>query len=113
MVTDQLNLYLSALPPGGHLGMGWPLGRRVVAKDLEAVVSRVPGVEYVQGLEMGAAGGGVAATELALGPLELPRLVALRVQEGDAEPLSSAFGGPGAPQTTPPALPAPVARATC
>ncbi len=42
-VDQRLHEYLSALPPGGPDETGWPLNRQLLAKDLEAVVTRVLG----------------------------------------------------------------------
>ncbi|MCB0124406.1 MAG: baseplate J/gp47 family protein, partial [Caldilineaceae bacterium] len=52
-VDQRLHEYLSALPPGGPEESGWPRNRALLARELEAVVSRVIGVEYVNGLQMG------------------------------------------------------------
>ena len=38
--------------PGGLQGEGWPLGRSIQERELEVVVSRVPGVDGVTGLRM-------------------------------------------------------------
>lgn len=42
-----LRQYLAPLPPFGPEGQGWPLGRRVFARELEGVAMQVDGVEYV------------------------------------------------------------------
>ena len=47
MVTAAIRLHLWALPPGGSDGNGWPLGRAVDDRTIEAVVARVPGVATV------------------------------------------------------------------
>ena len=52
-VRARLYEYLSSLPPGGPDGEGWPLGKRLLPKDLEAVATRVPGVEFVASIQMG------------------------------------------------------------
>jgi len=44
--------YLAPVPPYGPEGRGWPLGRRVVAGELEAAVAQVEGVEYVRNLRL-------------------------------------------------------------
>lgn len=115
LVAERLQLYLSALPPGGPLETGWPLQKRVLRKDLEAVVTRVGGVEYVEGLLLGA-GTSVDTPEIKLNGLQLPRLAGLRVTEGQPESLMTLFGqagagpdGPSAPIITP----APVIKTTC
>lgn len=101
--------YLSALPPGGPDREGWPLGKRVMRKDLEALVTRVSGVEFVQSLELG----GVSlqnVEEIEVSGLTLPMLTQLTVREGEAERLSAI----GAPSAEPPrTLPVPISRAKC
>jgi len=87
-VGKRLNGYLSALPPGGPEGKGWPLRKRLLRKDLEAVVTRVPGVEFVESLELGVESP-VDIPEYDLTGLKLPMLVAWSVQEGSAEPIAS------------------------
>ena len=112
-VRARLEEYLSALPPGGPDGDGWPLNRRLMTKDLEATVTRVAGVEYVQSMQMGV--GSAAVVEASdLAGLQLPRLAKLGVREGEAEPLASLLGetapGPGTPVEV---LPVPVSRTKC
>lgn len=111
-VRDRLNGYLSSLPPGGPDGRGWPLDKRLLQKDLEAVVSRVPGVEYVNGLLLGV--GPVNAEFIDFTGLALPRLAALAVDLGDAASLDSLFANPQ-PATSDPArvVQVPVLRANC
>ena len=64
------------------------LDKRLMRKDLEAVVTRVPGVEFVESLELGVKTP-VDIPEYDLTGLELPMLVAWSVQEGAPEPLAS------------------------
>ncbi len=111
-VRARLEEYLSALPPGGPDAEGWPLSRRLMKKDLEATVTRVPGVEYVQSMQMGV--GSAADIDFRdLTGLQLPRLARLGVREGEAESLASLLG-----ETTPDGpplevLPVPVSRTKC
>ncbi len=49
-VEQALRTYLWPVPPGGASGQGWPLGRTVRSLELEVIVSRVAGVEEVNGL---------------------------------------------------------------
>jgi hypothetical protein len=115
VVIERLRGYLSSLPPGGPLGEGWPLKKRLVRKDLEAVVTRVPGVEFVRSLEMGVRTPADTPEEDLTG-LELPVLVGVSVREGTAEPLSEVFaptpeeGEAGAEGEV---VPVPVIRAKC
>lgn len=110
-VRRRLDEYLAALPPGGPEAQGWPLGKRLLRKDLEAVVTRVSGVEFVTGLEMAAASA-ERVEEYELRGLELPLLVKSSVREGDVEPVSAIVGT--APTAQPPRIvPVPVSRAKC
>lgn len=113
MVSGRLNGYLSALPLGGPLGKGWPLNKRLVPKDLEAVVTRVPGVEFVHNLEMGVVTP-VNVPYYDLTGLELPELVGLSVQEGMAESVAAIFDPtPSVGPSDTEVVPVPVTRATC
>ncbi|MGH2457766.1 MAG: putative baseplate assembly protein [Chloroflexota bacterium] len=112
-VRDTLNAYLSSLPPGGLAGAGWPLSKRLMSKDLEAVITRVPGVEYVDSIEMGV-NSPVDVPDSYLTGLQLPVLVGLNIVEGTAEPLASVFGAPAQPG--PPLVqivPVPVLKKKC
>lgn len=51
-VKEALQRFLWPLVPGGLQGEGWPLGRSIQERELEVVVSRVPGVEGVTGLRL-------------------------------------------------------------
>jgi hypothetical protein len=118
---DQLYAYLSALPPGGPDGTGWPLNKAVLNKDLEAVVTRVPGVEFVNSLRLGEDPASATTDinrRIDLAGLQLPRLADLRVTEGEAEPLTAVSdqviavpGGGSVPADQ--VVPVPVLRATC
>ena len=92
-VRTVLNLYLSANPPGGPEQLGWPLNKRLMRKDLEAVVTRVPGVEFVESLELGV-GSPVDIPDYDMTGLQLPVVVGLNVVTGVAEPLATVFGSP-------------------
>jgi hypothetical protein len=112
-VSDRLNGYLSSLPLGGPLGQGWPLNKRLLSKDLEAVVTRVPGVEFVHSLEMGI-GTPTSVLEHDLIGLQLPRLIGLSVQEGTAEPLADVFAqSPSAGPAGFVTVPVPVLKKKC
>jgi hypothetical protein len=77
-------------------GAGWMLGAEVRRQDLEAAVTRVPGVRYVEGIQLGMLGaGGATLTDLAAAPivgLQLPRLALLSVREGAPEDLGILLG---------------------
>jgi hypothetical protein len=112
LVSDTLKVYLSALPPGGPDGAGWPLSKRLLRKDLEATVTRIAGVEFVESLELGV-GSPAAIEDFALTGLQLPYIAGLNVTEGQAEPLATVFGPPAAPAPGVRVVPVPVSRAKC
>lgn len=110
-VTKRLNRYLSALPPGGPEEKGWPINKVLLKKDLEAVVTRVAGVEFVVSMELGA-GATLDLDEYSLIGLRLPMLVGLSVREGEAEALADII----APAERPPEtqiVPVPVTKSKC
>ncbi len=113
-VDGRLHAYLSALPPGGPDETGWPLNRQLLARELEAVVSRVAGVEYVVGLQMGV-GDALTALEdpFPLTGLQLPWLAGLIVSEGEAEPLANLTQGSAGDTAATGFKPVPVSRAKC
>ncbi len=92
-VKTALQSWLFALPPYGPKGQGWPLGQTVRQRELEVVVSRVDGVDGVDGPNLfvqksdgtwqlvPAANG---AVQLALQPWQLPELIGVVVTDGDA-----------------------------
>jgi hypothetical protein len=114
-VKERLEEYLSALPPGGPDGSGWPLNRRLLKKDLEAVVTRVTGVEYVESLYLGVEANLNIEEGFDLSGLQLPWLTTLALREGAAELLSDVLGGGAGSQVPTPVagIPVPVARTTC
>ena len=50
-------------PCAAPSGAGWPLEMEVRRQDLEAVVTRVPGVRYVQSIRLGVTSGGATLTD--------------------------------------------------
>lgn len=110
LVEQRLSLYLSALPPGGPEGGGWPLNKRLLRRDLEAVATRVPGVEYVESIAMGVITVEDVA-EYSLSGLTLPRVAGIAVRQGPAEPLDTVFAPQGGPSQQ--SVPIPVSRAVC
>lgn len=95
-VELALRQVLAPLPPFGPDGRGWPFGRDVGERDLEAAVLRVQGVRLVTGVLLGARpvdvyGRAAASTQLQRLPLanwQLPSLREVRVviSEPDADP---------------------------
>lgn len=108
-----LRQYLAPLPPHGPEGRGWPLGRRVLDRELEGIAMQVEGVEYVA--ELRAAGWDgtrwVTASPIALAAWEVPELAAISVVgEGTDVPEP---GHDALPPAGPPAVPVPVLREEC
>ena len=110
-VTKRLNDYLSALPPGGPESAGWPINKGLLKKDLEAVVTRVAGVEFVVSMEL-AVGSMLDVEEFSLSGLRLPMLVGLSVREGEAEPLADIIA-PAEQPPEPRIVPVPITKSKC
>jgi len=98
-VAQALRDFLSPLPPDGVQTLedvtsvlrapqlaerrkGWPLRKRVVAAELEAVVNRVEGVLFVNSLLV-AEGTGAAQPSIDMRGLDLPRVAGISVTVGD------------------------------
>lgn len=111
-VTERLNEYLSSLEPGGPDGLGWPINKRLMKKDLEAVITRVAGVEFVVSMELGVRTA-FNVEEAGLSGLELPMILALSVREGDAEPLAAVIGAPVEQPPNTRIVPVPVSKSKC
>jgi predicted phage baseplate assembly protein len=116
-VETIVRQYLSAVPPGGPDGAGWPLGREVRAAELEAVAVQVEGVELAVGTRLGLVVPAAApatgttiqeADSVALQPWQLPEIVEVTVVSGEPP-------APGAPLTpAPPAkIPVPLPPEVC
>jgi len=83
------------LPPGGHDGAGWTLGRRVIDRELEVEVARVPGVATVAGVNVFTRAvdgwhllprGGNGTQTLSLAAWQLPELMQVEAATGDVVP---------------------------
>lgn len=117
-VNVALRQYLAPLPPHGPAGAGWPLGRRVMARELEGVVMQVEGVDYVESLRLDLASTPAAGLEtwaaaatVPLADWEVPELAAVTVLDD-----RTALPAPGAglvPPPSRPAVPVPVIRDEC
>jgi hypothetical protein len=102
-VEQIVRQYLSAVPPNGPDGGGWPLGRAVRAAELEAVAVQVEGVEYVVDTRLAlvttASDGSQVVEErdlVGLQAWQLPEVVAIDVVRGDPPaPGSTAAEPPG------------------
>ncbi len=117
-VELALRQYLAPLPPYGPDGAGWPFGRRITERDLEAAVLRVAGVRLVNelllvGEEIAADGTTTAVTQaVALRAWQLPVVKEVRVVSGtEAEPLPALDSEP--PALPVEAMPVPVLKESC
>jgi hypothetical protein len=118
-VKKELLRYLSPLPDPqlaasdtapqqGLAYPGWPLGKKVVDRELLAVASRVRGVMMVNDLILSEGTGG-RTTDIGMRGLELPQVIGISVADGDPLPL-----GQAAPQaTSSSSLPVPVVPEEC
>lgn len=121
-VRDWLDIllrqYLAPLPPYGPDGHGWPLGRRVMARELEGVAMQVEGVEYIEALRLDYATLQADGSEswddiaiLTLNDWEVPEVAGITVVD-DATPLPAPGTGL-VPPPAKPAVPVPVIREAC
>jgi predicted phage baseplate assembly protein len=115
-VEKIVRQYLSAVPPNGPDGQGWPLGRTVRAAELEAVAVQVEGVEYAVGTRLAVVTPETATTPrivteqgvVALQAWQLPAVVAIDVERGD--PL---FPGTSSGPAPTPKVPVPLPPEVC
>jgi hypothetical protein len=107
-----LRQFLSSLPPGGPDGAGWPRNRKLIRKEIEAVLARVPGVEFVNGLEMSVMDFN-NVDEYSIAGLELPRLAGVSVRQGSTKHLTGVFAPQGSGPSRNEGIPIPVTRTTC
>jgi Baseplate J-like protein len=114
--------------------LGWPLRKAIVALELQAVATRVPGVRFVNELRA-ARGTEPESPSIELVALQLPRVLGISVAVGSAPPLDQVRGlrpdepgggdgpggpgdpggpgGPGDPGAAPRFVPVPVVPETC
>jgi predicted phage baseplate assembly protein len=121
-VRQAVQRLLWPLPPGGVDGRGWPLGRRVKARELEVDVSRVPGVAEVTGLTLFArdgdtwrplpATGADASQSLDLAAWQLPELLSV-VAAADPTGAPGELTTPPNPYADPDAVAVPVVPEVC
>jgi hypothetical protein len=112
--------YLAPLPPYGPEGHGWPLGRAVYGRELEAAALQVEGVEFLRGLRLARREAGrwveVGAIDCVPQPVDLekwevPQLSEITVLEAD-KPLAP--GSPVQPEKAPDVpVPIPTPRKEC
>ena len=129
-VKQRLRAYLSPLPPPGSdmstteaplygapvdpALRGWPLGRPVHARALQAEAARVPGVVEVAPVLL-AEGSGAATDGIELNGIELPEVLGISVVGGDPVDLALLRGDTGSSPVAggPALLPVPIIPETC
>jgi baseplate J-like protein len=128
-VTAALRTFLSPLPADGMQRLddvttvlrapqlaerrkGWPLRKRVVAAELDAVVNRVEGVLFVNSLLV-AQGTGAAQASIPMIGLELPRVAGISVTVGDPLDLDRLRGQSPEPTEASSFVPVPVVPKEC
>ena len=107
-----LRQYLAPLPPYGPDGHGWPLGRRVLDRELEGAALQVEGVAFVEAIALATLRDG-AWQRLASVPLErweVPEVLGVTVVDGPVPP--DPADGVKPPQGGNP-VPIPVLREEC
>jgi predicted phage baseplate assembly protein len=118
-VTGALEGFLSPLTgglpaPPETAGTGWPLGVNVRSQDIEAIATRVPGVRYVDSVQMAAVDddGTVhyPVGTLSLSGLQLPKATVFCGPPPAADPASLIAGSQGIATST---VPVPVVPDTC
>jgi hypothetical protein len=96
-----------------HHATGWPRDKPVVALELLAAASKVPGVRLVRPVLVGAGDTGESDT-VEMSGLELPRVAGIEVLAGDPLPLAQLRGmHPPAPPKGPHIVPVPTIPETC
>lgn len=111
-VQSTLRRFLSPLPPGGA-AQGWPLRKPVIAQELLAVASRVPGVQMVNQLLLALASGPSIA-QAPMSGLELPRVAGITVAAGDAGDIDQVRGlAPAGPTPGASTVAVPIVPETC
>lgn len=99
--------HLAPLPPYGPDGNGWPFGRDVRERDIEAAVLRVEGVRLVndaqvQGVEVNADGRKeLVSRRVGLAAWQLPVVRNVQVSDGDVAEEIDRTGDPSAPPLEP------------
>jgi len=91
---------------------GWPLRKRVVAAELEAVINRVEGVLFVNSVLV-AAGTGAAQASISMTGLELPRVAGISITLGDPLDLDRLRGQQPEPTEAAAFVPVPIIPEEC
>ncbi len=120
-VEQALLHYLWPLSPHGPRGAGWPYGRSVEINELRTQAGRVAGIEAVNGLRLFYQDLADAqwrelsgAQALPLLDYQLPQLMAVTIQAGEAQPPAPRGFAPGAaPSSGKQPVPVPVIPDLC
>jgi hypothetical protein len=112
-----LRQYLAPLPPYGPDGAGWPLGRPVLAAELQAAALQVEGVRFLVGLRLAqkvdAHTWAEAQQQVDLGEREVPKLGTVTVvadRAPDAPELELTQPPPAVPEVF---VPVPIPKVQC
>ncbi|RKH77984.1 hypothetical protein D7Y21_36490 [Corallococcus sp. AB045] len=109
LLEDEVSL--AATPQHSTASRGWPLRKAVVALELVAVASRVPGVAWVTKVRLAPSGGG-ELDSIPMDGLQLPRVAGVSVGVGEAPPLEE-LRGTSAPVAERPFIPVPIVPEEC
>lgn len=110
-IKERVRALLSPVDAVGDDDLtGWPLSKAVDPLEILTVVARVDGVGRVNGVRLTRADGELVVGAMPLTGLQLPRLVGLAVQPGDA-PTGVDPAGTGSPPTR--LLPVPAIPEEC
>jgi hypothetical protein len=90
LLDDQVSLL--ATPQYSAARRGWRLRKAVAALELMFVVGRVPGVAWVNGVRLAKGSDAETQDRIAMTGLQLPRLVDVAVDVGDAPPMTALRG---------------------
>lgn len=105
--------YLAPLPPYGPDGKGWPLGRRILDRELEGVAMQVEGVEYVDSLRLAGWDGSTwqESAFVTLNSWEVPEVAGITIVDENTDVPAPGSDVPPPPSGT--AVPIPVLREEC
>jgi hypothetical protein len=109
-VKSHLTAFLSPLPSSLN-PRGWSLRKPVIALQLLAEANRVPGVALVNQVLL-AEGAGAPQAQIPMRGLELPRLLGIAIEEGDAPDLDG-LRGRAQPMLLPTFVPVPFVPEAC
>jgi Baseplate J-like protein len=122
-VRQAIRNWLWALPPGGPMGKGWPLGRTVQDREIELAAARVPGVAGVGDVRLFTRAEGERTWQelgrerdrilLRLKPWQLPELLGVMIGDGAAASELDGMDGAQSDPSDLPVLAVPVVPELC